>query len=92
MRSLLTPLLDALAEEETGDADGGEGLTQEMLDSLGERVGTVGRTGRGRHTTRHTTLLTLPNGGIVADTPGRQLPATCMRHGAPMGASVGTGR
>mmetsp|Transcript_30312 Transcript_30312/g.78397 ORF Transcript_30312/g.78397 Transcript_30312/m.78397 type:complete len:397 (+) Transcript_30312:242-1432(+) len=63
------------AEEEAGDADGGEGLTQEMLDSLGERVGTVGRTGRGRHTTRHTTLLTLPNGGIVADTPGFNQPA-----------------
>lgn len=37
---------------------------------LEQRVGAVGRTGRGRHTTRHTTLLTLPNGGIVADTPG----------------------
>eukprot|EP00192_Tetraselmis_astigmatica_P004446 CAMPEP_0117668612 /NCGR_PEP_ID=MMETSP0804-20121206/11652_1 /TAXON_ID=1074897 /ORGANISM="Tetraselmis astigmatica, Strain CCMP880" /LENGTH=487 /DNA_ID=CAMNT_0005476535 /DNA_START=16 /DNA_END=1479 /DNA_ORIENTATION=+ len=38
------------------------------------RVSGVGKTGRGRHTTRHTTLLMLPNGGVVADTPGFNLP------------------
>lgn len=34
-----------------------------------------GRSRRGRHTTRHVTLLRLPGGGLLADTPGFGLPS-----------------
>lgn len=74
MKSITKGLSDTQDGNENAEVEG-EALSQELLDSLGERVGTVGRTGRGRHTTRHTTLLTLPNGGIVADTPGFNQPA-----------------
>jgi ribosome biogenesis GTPase / thiamine phosphate phosphatase len=33
-----------------------------------------GRSRRGRHTTRHVSLLRLPGGGLLADTPGFSLP------------------
>ena len=35
-----------------------------------ERVGEVSAKGRGRHTTRHVSLLDCGNGGLLADTPG----------------------
>eukprot|EP00898_Chlorokybus_atmophyticus_P005242 jgi/Chlat1/5719/Chrsp38S05563 len=39
-------------------------------------VGTVSeRDGRGRHTTRHVELLKMPNGGLLADTPGFSQPS-----------------
>lgn len=41
------------------------------------------RSGRGRHTTRHVSLLRLPGGGLLADTPGFGLPgleALTSRH------------
>lgn len=41
-----------------------------------QRVGEVSaRSGRGKHTTRHVSLLPLSGGGYVADTPGFSLPS-----------------
>ncbi len=33
-------------------------------------VGDLSKTGRGKHTTRHSEIFTLENGGLIADTPG----------------------
>lgn len=33
------------------------------------------RSGRGKHTTRHVSLLPLPDGGYLADTPGFNQPS-----------------
>lgn len=41
-----------------------------------QRVGEVStRSGRGKHTTRHVTLLPLSGGGYLADTPGFNQPS-----------------
>ncbi|XP_015076954.1 small ribosomal subunit biogenesis GTPase RsgA 1, mitochondrial isoform X1 [Solanum pennellii] len=41
-----------------------------------QRVGEVSvRSGRGKHTTRHVSLLPLPDGGYLADTPGFNQPS-----------------
>ncbi|KAJ8475816.1 hypothetical protein OPV22_019543 [Ensete ventricosum] len=43
---------------------------------LGEqRVGNVSKSGRGKHTTRHVSLLPLSGGGYLADTPGFNQPS-----------------
>jgi len=48
-------------------------LLNAMLPHVERRVGDVSdRAGRGRHTTVNATLLPLPGGGYVADTPGLQ--------------------
>eukprot|EP00850_Spirogloea_muscicola_P011142 SM000068S20574 [mRNA] locus=s68:249214:251196:- [translate_table: standard] len=45
-------------------------------DFRGVRVGAVSdRSGRGRHTTRHVSMLHLPLGGLLADTPGFAQPS-----------------
>lgn len=75
------------AEEEDGEPRCGEGASQHghrghdhastsstMITRL--RTGTVGRlTGRGRHTTRTATLVDMPRGGFLADTPGFSQPS-----------------
>eukprot|EP00252_Welwitschia_mirabilis_P009549 TRINITY_DN22192_c0_g2_i1.p1 TRINITY_DN22192_c0_g2~~TRINITY_DN22192_c0_g2_i1.p1 ORF type:complete len:537 (+),score=92.76 TRINITY_DN22192_c0_g2_i1:224-1834(+) len=54
-------------------------LSREVHDSKWfeeQRVGEISlRSGRGRHTTRNVTLLPLPNGGYLADTPGFSQPS-----------------
>ncbi|MFS8014079.1 putative ribosome biogenesis GTPase RsgA, RsgA GTPase domain-containing protein [Helianthus anomalus] len=41
-----------------------------------QRVGEVSaRSGRGKHTTRHVSLLPLSSGGYIADTPGFNQPS-----------------
>lgn len=43
---------------------------------LGEqRVGNVSKGGKGKHTTRHVSLLPLSGGGYLADTPGFNQPS-----------------
>eukprot|EP00899_Mesostigma_viride_P013089 jgi/Mesvir1/21781/Mv04177-RA.1 len=75
---------DEVADEEaemgedgvTGSADSGGGmefaLAQGVVNSdMPLAVADVSeRSGQGRHTTRSTTLLRLPGGGLLADTPG----------------------
>jgi ribosome biogenesis GTPase / thiamine phosphate phosphatase len=58
---------------------GKSSLTNALIPDLNLRVATVsGKLSRGRHTTRHVELFTMPTGGLIADTPGFNQPdLTC---------------
>jgi ribosome biogenesis GTPase / thiamine phosphate phosphatase len=58
---------------------GKSSLTNALIPDLNIRVATVsGKLSRGRHTTRHVELFTMPTGGLIADTPGFNQPdLTC---------------
>jgi ribosome biogenesis GTPase / thiamine phosphate phosphatase len=58
---------------------GKSSLTNALIPDLNVRVANVsGKLSRGRHTTRHVELFTLPTGGLIADTPGFNQPdLTC---------------
>ncbi len=58
---------------------GKSSLINRLIPSADLRVGAVsGKLARGRHTTRHVELLQLPQGGLLADTPGFNQPdITC---------------
>jgi ribosome biogenesis GTPase / thiamine phosphate phosphatase len=58
---------------------GKSSLTNALIPDLNIRVATVsGKLSRGRHTTRHVQLFTMPTGGLIADTPGFNQPdLTC---------------
>ncbi|HYX17666.1 MAG TPA: small ribosomal subunit biogenesis GTPase RsgA [Nostoc sp.] len=54
---------------------GKSSLINILIESAKLRVGEVsGKLARGRHTTRHIELFELPNGGMLADTPGFNQP------------------
>ncbi|HLP91680.1 MAG TPA: small ribosomal subunit biogenesis GTPase RsgA [Nostocaceae cyanobacterium] len=54
---------------------GKSSLINQLIPDLNLRVGEVsGKLARGRHTTRHVELFELPNGGLLADTPGFNQP------------------
>lgn len=54
---------------------GKSSLINLLIPSAHLRVAKVsGKLGRGRHTTRHVELFELPNGGLLADTPGFNQP------------------
>lgn len=54
---------------------GKSSLINQLAPTANLRVGEVtGKLGRGRHTTRHVELFELPNGGLLADTPGFNQP------------------
>lgn len=59
----------------TGPSGGGKSsLLNALVPGLDRRVGDVSeRVGRGRHTTVNASLVPLPGGGYVADTPGLQV-------------------
>ncbi len=55
---------------------GKSSLINRLVPDLALRVSAVsGKLGRGRHTTRHVELFELPQGGLLADTPGFNQPA-----------------
>jgi ribosome biogenesis GTPase / thiamine phosphate phosphatase len=58
---------------------GKSSLTNALIPDSNIRVATVsGKLSRGRHTTRHVQLFTMPTGGLIADTPGFNQPdLTC---------------
>lgn len=54
---------------------GKSSLINTLIPDANLRVGEVsGKLARGRHTTRHVELFELPNGGLLADTPGFNQP------------------
>lgn len=54
---------------------GKSSLINTLIPNANLRVGRVsGKLARGRHTTRHVELFELPNGGLLADTPGFNQP------------------
>lgn len=54
---------------------GKSSLTNALIPDSDIRVATVsGKLSRGRHTTRHVELFTMPTGGSIADTPGFNQP------------------
>lgn len=54
---------------------GKSSLINRLIPNAKLRVGEVsGKLARGRHTTRHVELFELPNGGLLADTPGFNQP------------------
>ena len=58
---------------------GKSSLINQLIPQVEQRVGKVsGKLQRGRHTTRHVELFSLPQGGLLADTPGFNQPdLTC---------------
>ncbi|MGK7891608.1 MAG: small ribosomal subunit biogenesis GTPase RsgA [Leptolyngbyaceae cyanobacterium] len=58
---------------------GKSSLINALIPSVDQRVSNVsGKLGRGRHTTRHVELFSLPDAGLIADTPGFNQPdLTC---------------
>jgi ribosome biogenesis GTPase / thiamine phosphate phosphatase len=58
---------------------GKSSLINQLIPAINLRVSAVsGKLGRGRHTTRHVELFHLPNGGLLADSPGFNQPdLTC---------------
>lgn len=68
----LTSLLEGKITVLAGQSGVGKSsLLNALVPGIRLETGEVSaRLGRGRHTTRHVELIPLPNGGIVADTPG----------------------
>lgn len=70
MRKELNGHISALAGQ---SGVGKSSLINQLLPGAELEVGEVSRIERGRHTTRHCELILLPEGGLLADTPGFSL-------------------
>ncbi len=77
-QSGLSRLLDALNNQisvVSGPSGVGKSsLINTLIPDANLRIAVSGKLGRGRHTTRHVELFDLPNGGLLADTPGFNQP------------------
>jgi ribosome biogenesis GTPase len=68
---LLTALKDKITVMTGPSGVGKSSLINTLIPKATQTVAHVsGKLHRGRHTTRHVELFTIPNGGMVADTPG----------------------
>ncbi|MBE7380266.1 MAG: small ribosomal subunit biogenesis GTPase RsgA [Leptolyngbya sp. SIO1E4] len=75
----IAPLTEALCDRITvvsgPSGVGKSSLINKLIPAMDLRISAVsGKLGRGRHTTRHVELFELPQGGLLADTPGFNQP------------------
>lgn len=71
INALKAELKDCISAFTGNSGVGKSSILNVLFDGLELKTGAVSeKLGRGRHTTRHTELFSLPEGGFVADTPG----------------------
>ncbi|MBF2065801.1 MAG: small ribosomal subunit biogenesis GTPase RsgA [Calothrix sp. C42_A2020_038] len=72
---LLSKLQNKISVLAGASGVGKSSLINKLIPNIHLRVGEVsGKLAKGRHTTRHVELFELPNGGLLADTPGFNQP------------------
>ncbi|MBE9209663.1 small ribosomal subunit biogenesis GTPase RsgA [Nostoc sp. LEGE 06077] len=72
---ILTYLIDKTTVIAGPSGVGKSSLINALIPDINLRVGKIsGKLARGRHTTRHVELFELPDGGLLADTPGFNQP------------------
>ena len=69
-KEILLPLLSEKFSILVGQSAVGKTSILNCLIDSNLDVGELSKSGRGKHTTRHSEIFTLENGGLIADTPG----------------------